>query len=42
MWDYLSMEEFVMGEENLNEGGEGLSNIIFKKNEKINMKSIFN
>jgi len=31
MWDYLSMEEFVMGEENLNEGGEGLSNIILKK-----------
>ena len=30
-WKDLSMEEFVMGEENFNEGGAGLSNIIKKK-----------
>ena len=27
-WEDLSMEEFVMGEENFNEGGGGLSSII--------------
>ena len=36
----LSMEEFVMGEENFNVRSAGFSSII-KKNEKINMKSFF-
>ena len=32
------MEEFVMGEENFNEGAPGFSSIIFKKdNEKIKL-----
>ena len=35
-WEYFSMEEFVMGEENY-------SSIILKKNnEKTNIKSFFN
>ena len=37
----LSMEEFVMGEDNFNEGGAGFSRIIKKNNEKINMKKLF-
>ena len=35
------MEKLVMGEENFNEGGAGISSIIWKKKEKINMKSFF-
>ena len=42
MWEDLYMDEFVMGEDNFNEGGAGFSSIILKKNEKINMKSFFN
>ena len=36
----LSIEEFVMGEENFHEGSAGFTSIIKKKkkNEKINMK----
>ena len=37
----LSIEEFVMGEENFHEGSAGFSNIIKKNNEKINLKSFF-
>ena len=38
----LSLEEFVMGEENFHEGSAGLSRIIKKKyNEKINMNKFF-
>ena len=35
----ISMEKLVMGEENFNEGGAGFPSIIWKNNEKINMKS---
>ena len=39
MWGKLSMEEFLMGEENFYERGAAFSSIIKKKNnEKINMK----
>ena len=42
----LSLEEFVMGEENFYEGCAGFSSIIKKKkkknNEKINVKKFFN
>ena len=31
MWEDLSMEEYVMGEEKFNEGGAGFSSIIIKK-----------
>ena len=37
----LSMEEFVMGEENFHEGGAGFFSIFLKNNEKINMKKFF-
>ena len=37
----LSLDEFVMKEENLHEGSAGFLSIIKKKNEKINMKSFF-
>ena len=36
------MEEFVMGEENFNEGGAGFSSIVKKKEEKISMKNFLN
>ena len=38
MWENLSLEEYVMGEEKLNEKGAGFSSITKKNNEKINMK----
>ena len=39
MWEDLSLEEYVMGEEKFNEGGTGFSSIIIKKNnEKRNMR----
>ena len=39
MWEDLSLEEYVMGEETFNEKGAGFSSITIKKNnEKINMK----
>ena len=42
MWEDLSLEEYVMGEEKFNENGAGFSSITIKKNnEKINMKSFF-
>ena len=41
MWEDLSLEECVMGEEKFNEKGAGFSNITIKNNEKINMKSFF-
>ena len=31
MWEYLSLEEYVMGEEKLNEKGAGFSSITIKK-----------
>ena len=34
----LSIKEFVMGEENIHEGGVGFLSIFLKSNEKINMK----
>ena len=37
----LSMEEFVLGEENFHEGGAGFSSIILKNIEKIDMKKFF-
>ena len=38
----LSLEEFVMGEENFHEGSAGFTSIIkTKNNEKINMKKFF-
>jgi len=36
------MEEFIIGEENFNEGGAGFSSIIYRNSEKTNMKSFFN
>ena len=41
MWENISMEKLIMGEENFNEGGAGFSSIIWKNNEKISMKSFF-
>ena len=42
MWEDLSFEEYVMGEEKFNEKGAGFSSITIKKNnEKINMKTFF-
>ena len=42
MWEDLSLEEYVMGEEKFNEKGAGFSSITIKKNnEKINMKTFF-
>ena len=42
MWEDLSLEKFVMGEEKFTEKGAGFSSITIKKhNEKINMKSFF-
>ena len=41
MWEGLSLEEYVMGEEKLNEGSAGFSSITIKNNAKINMKKFF-
>ena len=41
MWEDLSLEEYVMGEEKFNEKGVGFFRITIKKNEKINMKKFF-
>jgi len=35
------MEEYVMGEEDFHEGSAGFSSIIYKNNEEINKKKIF-
>jgi len=40
IWEDLSFEVYVMGEEKFNEGGAGFLSIIIKK-EKINMKKFF-
>ena len=44
MWEDISLDKCVMGEEKLNEKGAGFSSITIKKNnnEKINMKKFFN
>ena len=34
MWEDLSFEEYVMGEEKFNKGGAGFSSIIIKKTMK--------
>ena len=42
MWEDLSLEEYVMGEERFNERGEGFPSITMKKKQwKINMKKFF-
>jgi len=42
LWEDLSLEEYVMGEEKFNEKAAGFSSITIKKNnEKINMKTFF-
>ena len=42
MWEELSLEQYVMGEEKLNEKGAGFSSITIKKNnEKLNMKKFY-
>ena len=42
MWEDLSLEEYVMGEEKFNEKGAGFSSITIKKNNgKINIKTFF-
>ena len=40
-WEDISLQELLMGKENFNEGGAVFSSIIWKNNEKINMKSFF-
>ena len=40
MWEDLSLEKYVMGEQKFNEKGAGFSKIT-KKNEKINMEKFF-
>ena len=41
-WEDLSVEEFIMGEENFDELGAGFSSIIKKNNnEKLNKKASF-
>ena len=40
MWGELSMEEFVVGKRISMKGAQDF--LAFKKNEKINMKKIFN
>ena len=42
MWEYLSLEKYVMGEQQFNEKGAGFSKITIKRNnEKINMGKFF-
>ena len=41
MWEDLSMEKCVMGEQKFNEKDAGFSKITIKKNEKINMENFF-
>ena len=42
MWEDLSMDKYVMGEQKFNEKGAGFSKITIKKNnEKINMEKFF-
>ena len=42
MWEDLSLEKYVMGEQKCNEKGAGFSIIAIKKNnEKINMEKFF-
>ena len=41
MREELSIEDFVMGKENIHEGGTGFFKAFLKSNENINMKSFF-
>ena len=41
MWVKLSLEEFVMGEENFHEGSAGFSSIIKKKTIKNKYEKVF-
>ena len=42
MWEDLSLEKYVMGEQKFNEKGAGFSKITIKENnEKINMEKFF-
>ena len=41
MWEDLSLEKHVMGEQKFNEKGTGYSKITIKNNEKINMEKFF-
>ena len=41
MWEDLSLEKYVMGEQKFNEKGAGFSKITIKNNEKINMEKFF-
>jgi len=42
MWEDLSLEKYVIGEQKFNEKGARFSKITIKKsNEKINMEKIF-
>ena len=43
MWEDLSLEKYVMGEQKFNEKDAGFSKITIKKknNEKINMEKFF-
>ena len=42
MWEDLSLDKYVIGEEKSNEKGGGFSSVTIKKNyEKINMKNFF-
>ena len=42
MWEDLSLEKYVMGEQKFNEKGTGFSKITIKKNnEKIKMEKFF-
>ena len=41
MWEDLSLEEYVMGEEKFNQKGAGFFSITMKKMKKINMENLF-
>ena len=42
MWEDLSLEKYVMGDQKFNEKGAGFSKITIKENnEKINMEKFF-
>ena len=42
MWEDLSSDEYVMGEQKFNEKGAGFSRITIKKTMKNNMNFFFN
>ena len=42
MWEDLSLEKYIIGEQKFNDMGKGFSKITIKKNkEKINMEKFF-